>query len=487
MQFAENLTDRQAADAVRSRIDWKYVLGLDLTDPGFHYSVLSEFRTRLIEEKAEHLLLETMLTHFRANGMIRARGRQRTDSTHVLAALRILNRLELVAETLMHTLNILATVAPDWLKAWVPNEWFSRYAERLDEYHLPHEKQDRLDFAQLMGTDGGQLLSMVYSEAAPRWLSALPAVNIMRRVWCQQFYVEAGRVQWRTPQSFGVPPASLMISSPHEIEARYSTKRDTTHWVGYKAHLTESCDPDCPHLITNVQTTPATGSGNHVTAKIHQELEQQGLLPREHLLDRGYGSIDLFLKSRQQYDIDLVCPVRPDNSWQARTEGAYDISQFKIDWDRCQVICPQGKTSRYWKEGQRRGRSKILVLFDPQDCHVCPTRAQCTRNRGTQGHPGSRELTLGPRKEHEAMQQARELQQMKTFLAQYAKREGVEGTISQAAYALSMRRCRYRGLVKTHLQHVLTACAINLTRVVDWLGGKPRARTRVSPFVALAT
>ncbi|MDQ5851523.1 MAG: transposase, partial [Chloroflexota bacterium] len=102
MQFAENLTDRQAADAVRSRIDWKFALGLELTDPGFDYSVLSEFRSRLIAGGVEDLLLDTMLDHFKAQGLIKPRGRQRTDSTHVLAAIRSLNRLELVGRTLQH-------------------------------------------------------------------------------------------------------------------------------------------------------------------------------------------------------------------------------------------------------------------------------------------------------------------------------------------------------------------------------------------------
>jgi transposase len=122
MQFAEGLSDRQAADAVRGRIDWKYALGLELTDPGFDHTVLSEFRTRLVAGQAAQLLLETLLTRVCERGLLKARGRQRTDSTHVLAAIRVLNRLELVGETVRHALNSLAVVAPDWLRAWVPPE-----------------------------------------------------------------------------------------------------------------------------------------------------------------------------------------------------------------------------------------------------------------------------------------------------------------------------------------------------------------------------
>jgi transposase len=117
MQFAEGLSDRQAADAVRSRIDWKYALSLELIDPGFDHTVLSEFRTRLVAGQAEQLLLDTLLTRMRERGLLKARGRQRTDSTHVLATIRTLNRLELVGETVRYALNSLAVVAPDWLRA----------------------------------------------------------------------------------------------------------------------------------------------------------------------------------------------------------------------------------------------------------------------------------------------------------------------------------------------------------------------------------
>jgi len=137
MQLAEGLSDRQAADAVRSRIDWKYTLSLELTDPGFDHTGLSEFRTRLVAGQAEQLLLETLLTRIRERGLLKARGHQRTDSTHVLAAIRVLNRLELVGETLRHALNSLAVVAPDWLRAQAPPAWFERYAHRMENYRLP--------------------------------------------------------------------------------------------------------------------------------------------------------------------------------------------------------------------------------------------------------------------------------------------------------------------------------------------------------------
>jgi transposase len=137
LQFLEGLTDRQAADAVRARIDWKYALSLELTDAGFDYSVLSEFRARLVAGGAEHVLLDRLLAHAAERGLVKARTKQRTDSTHVLAAVRTLNRLELVGESVRAALNALAATAPDWLRAVAPPEWHARYDHRFEEARMP--------------------------------------------------------------------------------------------------------------------------------------------------------------------------------------------------------------------------------------------------------------------------------------------------------------------------------------------------------------
>ncbi len=154
MQFRENLADRQAAEAVRARIDWKYLLSLELRDPGFDFSVLSEFRDRLLAGGAEDLLLDTLLERGRALGWLKTRGQQRTDSTHVLAAIRVLNRLELVAETLRAALNDVATIAPTWLQGVAPLAWYERYGKRIEETHLPREQAQRDAYVQTVGEDG---------------------------------------------------------------------------------------------------------------------------------------------------------------------------------------------------------------------------------------------------------------------------------------------------------------------------------------------
>ena len=187
MQFAEGLSDLQAAHALRSRIDWTSVTRLELTDPGFDGSVLSEFRSRLIAGAADTLLLDTLLAWCRDHKLIVTRGRQRTDSTHILAAVRALNRIELVGETMRHALNDLAIVAPDWLRLVSQPVWVERYGRRAEDTRLQTGtgKEAREARALAIGTDGAMLLAAAYALTAPEWLRHVPAVDTLRRVWVQ--------------------------------------------------------------------------------------------------------------------------------------------------------------------------------------------------------------------------------------------------------------------------------------------------------------
>jgi transposase len=478
MQFSENLTDRQAAEAVRSRIDWKYALGLALTDAGFDFSILSEFRTRLIVGAAEERLLTTMLTSFRERGLLKERGTQRTDSTHIVAAVRALNRLEIVGETLHAALNVLAEIAPAWLREQVPAEWGLHYGQRFTDYQLPKAKGDRQVLAETIGCDGLHLLTALYRDSAPPYLRMVPAVEILRQVWVQQFSQEDGVVHWRDIAN--CPPSSIMIASPYDVDSRYSEKRGHS-WRGYKVHLTETCDDDTPHLITHVETTEATVQDVTMVETIHQALDKQALLPAVHLVDGAYTSGEQFVRSQHAYQIDLTGPMRQDQSWQAHDEQAYDISRFQIDWEHESVTCPMGQQSQYWKPAKGpRGKPTIQVLFPKKVCGACEVRARCTRSK-----TGPRELTLHPHAQHLAMQAARERQQTTSFQECYKRRAGIEGTISQAAFALGMRRTRYRGLKKTSLHHIATATAINLQRFVNWIEEIPRSKTYQSRFAKL--
>ncbi len=309
LQFAEGLSDRQAANAVRTRIDWKYALHLHLNDVGFHFSVLSEFRTRLITAGAERNLFDALLRHATTRGWLKIRGRQRTDSTHVLAAIQHLSRLECVGETLRHALNILATVAPQWLAERVPMEWYERYATRWEDYRLPSGREEREELAAMIGGDGRTLLTLVDTPSSPAWLREVPALLILRCVWIQQFYAHETLTRWRKAPN--LPAGRLLVCTPYDPDARFSKKRATT-WTGYKVHITESCDEETPHLVTDVQTTPATTSDFEMVPRIQAILAQQERLPSDHFVDAGYVTTNHLITSRVHHEVSLIGPVAPD-------------------------------------------------------------------------------------------------------------------------------------------------------------------------------
>jgi transposase len=479
MQYMENYTDRQAAEAMRTRIDWKYVLSLELTDPGFDFSVFSEFRQRLLAGGQEEVLLNTLLRLCRERGWLKERGKQRTDSTHVLAAIRTMNRLECVAETLRATLNSLAVVVPDWLRAQVPLEWYERYGTRTEEYRFPKEGTKRQALTEQIGADGWALLSVIRSVDAPTWLSEVPAVEVLRRVWVQQFWMDEGVVRWRSDKD--IPPASILISSPYDPEAHLSIKRSTV-WTGYKVHLTETCDEDLPHLLIHVETTPAPTQDMEMTGTIHQALADKHLLPAEHTMDTGYVDGEHLVTSQNTYGVELLGPVTSSPSWQARAGQGFDHAGFTIDWQAKQATCPQGNISRKWTLKQDRTAPEVIrIQFGKQDCLACPCRSQCTMATSN-----PRQLVVRPQAQFEAIQAARQRQHTQEFKERYAIRAGIEGTISQGVRAFDLRRSRYIGLAKTHAQHVITATAINLSRLLAWLMGIPLDGTRVSRFAALA-
>lgn len=480
MQFLENLSDRQAAEAVRSRIDWKYALGLKLTDSGFDYSVLSGFRERLADGESQTLLLDRMLKLLGEKKLLKVRGKQRTDSTHVLASIRVMNRLEMVIETIRAALNQLATTAPEWLTQVSKPEWFRLYSLRAEQSRLPHGNEARETLASQVAEDGFLLLKLL-AEQQPDLLG-LEKVETLRKVWHQHYTPEEkGEVRWRVGKETFRAAAS--IESPYDIEARYSRK-DVTKWTGYKVHFSESCDADLPHLITNVHTTPATTQDVASTADIQVALYEKGLPPSRHLVDAGYVDGDLLVQSAEKYGIELFGPARGNNSWQSRT-GGIDATQFEVDWDNRKVLCPAGKSSVGWLECQLKERNDsrvVKVKFRRKDCLNCENRARCVQSKI--GAP--RQLLLQARELHEALKKTRDLFSSGVERGEYKERAGIEGTLSQGIRRGTVRRARYKGLQKTHLQETATAAGINILRTINHLNQVPIAKTRVSRFARLA-
>ncbi|MCP6762474.1 MAG: IS1182 family transposase [Fischerella sp. CENA71] len=481
MQFCEGLSDRQAADAVRSRIDWKYALGLELTDSGFDCSVLSEFRNRLCEHDLENKLLDLMLVKFQEKKLIKNRSKQRTDSTQVIAAIRQLNRLELVGETLRAALNSIAFVEPEWLRAMISDEWFERYSWRFDNYRLPKNKKEREELALKIGFDGHYLLHQIwFGNHEKVGLCQLESVEILRQVWMQQYTFDRSGLVWRNAEQTGLTPHSICIVSPYDIEARNSTKREI-NWTGYKVHLSETCDDSTPNLITNVETTSSTTPDGEITSIIHQKLANKDLLPQEHYVDAAYVDAYQLVESHQVHQVSLIGPVAIDTSWQANLKTGFDISAFIINWEQQIAICPQGNFSRLWRKARDCNQNPLIeVVFDRKTCASCPVRINCTSSS-----TAARKIKLRPREEFQALQQRRHQQQTSEFEQKYALRAGVEGTISQAVRRFDLRRTRYFGLAKTHLQQIATACAINLSRFFAWSNHLTPAHTRTSSFARL--
>ncbi|WP_203217854.1 IS1182 family transposase [Nocardia terpenica] len=486
LQFAENLTDRQAALAVACRIDWKYALGLGIDDPGFDHTVLCEFRERMAEGDRADRLLAVMVDRLAAAGLVTARGRQRTDSTHVLAAVRTLSRLELVGETLRAALEELALVAPEWLAGIVTPEWGQRYDRPVRYDRLPRGADARRTWALTVGADGASLLQALAAPDAPQRLRKGTRVEVLRRVWIQQYWFDsAGRLRWRDakktkdrrtrrssprrsnsgaagspdPAEAQVPWSGLEIVSPHDPQARFCHHPGKARWIGYKVHQTETCDDDMPRVIVHVLTTPAPEQDVHALDPIHTALAARRLLPSEHLVDTGYITPQIIHHAATEHAVTIIGPVREDP--RAGEHPGFAKEDFLIDWQARTVTCPQGVTSPPWKPTVTDQRPGFSVLFRRADCRECAVRRQCTGNVDDKG----RHLLLLPRPLQQIQSHARTEQKTAAWQQKYAMRAGCEATVSEAVHAHGLRRCRYRGLARTHVQHVLTAAGTDLIRL----------------------
>jgi transposase len=509
LQRAEKLTDRLAADAVRTRLDWKYLLGLPLEDPGFDHTVLAEFRGKVAGAGLEQVALDALLERLAADGLVKAGGKQRTDSTHVVAAVAALNRLELAGESVRAAAEALAAAHPDWLAQRVcVADWARRYGTPLTSWRPPASQAKQDELAIAYARDGYALLEAIYDKAAPAWLGELPAVDVLRRVLLQNYTRAIGedgreviKRREKEPEGDGLPPGHARIASPYDTDARWGVKREE-FWLGYKLHVTETCDdqprcgcpaagggtgprghgPGCavpafPNLITHVATTRAAVPDSQMTSAIDDGLAGKNLAPGRHYLDSGYLSAALVVREAARHGIALTGPLLGDYSAQARAGRGYARAGFAIDFDARTVTCPQGKAAASWTPCTQNGNDAVVASFSALDCGPCPARSLCTTGKRRQISLPSRELA-------QAQAAARAAQTTAGFQADYARRAGVEGTICQAA-SHGARRARYRGLPKTRLDHAYMACALNLLRLQAYWSGTPLDRRRTTHLARL--
>jgi len=297
----------------------------------------------------------------------------------------------------------------------------------------------------------------------------------------QQYAIADGTLRWRTGEG-ELPPPATFISSPHDRDMHFARKREAT-WIGYKVHLTETCDDGLPPLITHVETTPASTVDGEATPRVHAALKERDLLPHTHVVDTGFLDADLLVASRREYDVDLLGPTRLDDHWQARERTGLAAADFRIDWDKREAVCPAGHTSLRWTPAVDRGTNAVIkIKFSSRDCGPCSCREQCTRSRKRSPR---RTLTVRADAAYHALQEARARARTPAYAAGYAHRAGIEGTLSRGVRRCGLRQARYLGIAKTRHQHFLIAASLNMIRIGEWLLDRPRARTRVSAFARL--
>jgi transposase len=489
LQYLEHLSDRQALVMVRSRIDWKYALHLPLEASGFDPSVLCEFRTRLVEHEAERLLFDTVLARLNAMELLRGRRLQRTDSLVIVSAVRQLNRLELVVETVRLALEAIAERDAEWLRARMPSSWLERYGEwtQARRYTKQTGARGQAETTRLLasvGADGAQVLEWLGQGAGPGWAEEPAEIATLRAVWRQQFRTgEDGQIEPSTAatrKADGV--GGDLVTTPHDPEVRYRAKGRGEE--GYKLQLTETADEGEVRLITDVEVEKLTAYEGDAVEAIQQRVQQRGLGPEQHLVDTGYVD-GTTLGESQARGIELVGPIqetrggRAKRSTTQRGEGEpgerFEASAFALDAERREARCPAGQGAARWDEGERRDARRAGIVmwtisWSGRVCGACALAARCVG-----GRVGGRVLHLNPNQELMAARRAE--QRSAEFHERYRRRAGIEATFS-ALVRRGGRRSRYRGSAKTLFQYAAAASAINLRRVAAHRAGVKVVRSR---------
>lgn len=460
-QFLEKLPDRQAAESLRMRLDWKYALHLPLEYEGFNFSVLSEFRDRLIAGKAEGRVFEVLVAQIREMGLIKEHGKQRTDSLAMLSKVRWLSRLEEAVETLRLAVVALVKADRDWVAEILPPSWEDKYGERFVMQR--YTEKEWKDYEANIGNDGQWLLKRIMDGGAPAGLQELSEVKLLQTVWAQQFRAEAGQMVFEELKKYD---GRTQIVTPHDPEAQYSRKRHV-EWIGSKVQVTDTDDEGFPHIITDIMSTESNLTDYEVLPDIQDRLEQRQCKPGKHYVDAGYMSGSNLANSASM-QIDLIGPLASAVTAQDRIADGITQAQFAVDAQQKSVICPQGqRTTRFVqiKDGWR-------FMFPKQTCATCPVRSRCCTGKD------GRSIRISTH--YELMQQARTRQKAEDFKQDYAQhRSGVEGSLSALVRGNGLRVGRYIGQRKRNLQTLFTGCAANLQRASRWLAGKrPQARRR---------
>jgi len=461
LQFMEKAADRSASEQVAYHMGWKYALDLELDYEGFHSTVLVYFRDRLEEKEAERLIFDGIVKLLVELGLVKRKGKQRLDSTHILGYVKAMSWLECALETLR--------LASEDLEQEVGRKKRPEFWDRVWELYVQSKldwrlgKTERDSRHRQCGRDMRELLEWLDRNDSK--LSEREAVKLLRRVFDEQFELVEGKLEPATKRP------SRAVQNPHDPDAHYADK-GTKQWVGYKVHVVESVDPQQPikkkgepaeHFITEILTTEAAQDEMAGMAEaLKREQEHHEITPQAMYADAGYVTENT-LTQAEQNGMELLGPTRPDPH-----KGPYNTGGFHVDIDKRQAVCPQGNLSSQCSriKDNYQGTEYYRIEWGNQ-CDRCPVQKQCTRSKS-----GRRTLVVGLR--HDLVEQRRREMKESGFSKSMHPRNGVEGTHSELVRGHGLRRTKYRGLSRVGLSHYFMGAAYNVKRYLNLLAFQMR-------------
>lgn len=449
MQFLEKLSDRAAATNLKFRLDWKIAFNLPLDYMGIHPTTLCYFRERLVNNEKASLAFDKVLEHLVSVGLVKKRGKQRIDSTHIIANVRELSRLELLTETLrLFCVDIKKHKIS--LEDDVLLNYFELYIEKFSIKGLSNAVRDEL--IQQAGNAMQAFVEWTKNSCHSKKITGLKSFEVLEKVLSQNF--EQKQEENKKIELIKVATGKDHICSPHEVGAEYANKGGAG-WLGYKAQVVETVNGEEEvNFITHIEATAATDHDGNKVLPIVDELERKEVAPAELYGDTHYNTEDNIkeLKSDDiESNIELKGPVvqKPAKKTQEKNKG------FTHNREDNTVICPIGVISK--KCTKRKNDNRISASFPQEKCNACNRRDKC--------RPEVRGKCIEFWPESKILAERRALMETDDFKEDMHKRNGIEGTISGLVRGQGMRRIRYRGQPKANLQIKFCGVAANISRL----------------------
>jgi len=460
LQFMESVPDRQAAKNLRLHLGWKYALDQTIDYKGFHATSLVTFRERLTNHKEGRLIFDSILQALHTHGLVKKRGKQRVDSTHILGAVARMGRLEVVRETVrLFLLAVQKANLHAGLDVWATLS--ERYIDSEVVWHKANKETLNSKFHQA-GQDMQLLLE--WGKQHPELLEATQ-YQLLQRVFDEQYVVAESGPKRRKIEDSGT------VKNPHDSDVQWANKsRDKSKgWEGYKAQIAETVPEGeasdrkkgepTTGFLTEVTTTEAIASDYAGRDKVRENQEAHGLgVPDEEYVDGGYISGETLADAEEEGRV-LMGPARPSAPPSGNLFSAED---FDVSIANKQAICPGGHVSTQCSRLENQKTGRVDYRFEwSYHCDDCPLQSQCTNARS-----GRRMLVVS--QHHDLLQKRRREMQTEAYEKAMYQRNGIEGTISEFVRS-GGRRSRYRGFDKTSLCNYLQGAAINAKRWIRLL------------------